>query len=82
MTERRRSALLKKFLEEQVGPRFNCSNPTNADGLQYCVFNNLFNGGMARFYDGDTGSTGSVKKADIEYNSNMDLIDTGKYDKN
>lgn len=70
---------LKEFLEEKVGPLYNCGTPS--DATSYCIFNNLFNGGMARFYEGDDGNSGAEKKVDVEYNSKMDLIDVDNYDK-
>ena len=66
---------LKVFLEEKVGPKYNGNN------LDYCIFNKLFNGGMAAFYEGDDGTYGSEKTIDKEYNEGLELIDTGNYDK-
>lgn len=60
---------------------------TAADALngvdkKYMLYNNLFNGGIKRFYKKETGSGGGVKYVpDSAHNSSIDLIDIQNYDK-
>ena len=57
--------------ENQVGP----------GNLKYATFNNLFNGGIARFYTKPSGNNGSNFSIDTTHNQTMDLVDTNNFEK-
>lgn len=68
---------LKKFMDT-VGSIV--ADNVNGD-LSYLTFNNLFNGGIARFYTKPTGNNGSNFSVDVTHNQTMDLVDTSNFEK-
>ena len=71
---------LKSFMEK-VGRRVAKKNTDGAGVIEYCTFNNLFNGGIAAFWDESNNSSDPTKKINTQYNSKMDFIETSNFEK-
>lgn len=54
---------------------------TNVAETKYVIFNNLFNGGIKRFYDRPSSNNDSQYQVDTTHNSVMDFIDTENFNK-
>lgn len=70
---------LKAFMDE-VGKHV-VSNNIPSDKRKYATVNNLFNGGMKRFYESNGSNTGSNYAVDTAHNEEMNLIDLSNYEK-
>ncbi len=66
-----------KALMDTIGAHMSSSGVTNK---KYVIFNNLFNGGIKRFYEKPT-SGNSNYQIDVTHNKNMDLVDTNNFEK-
>lgn len=71
---------LVAFMDE-VGKRMSGTGNVLEEDYKYLIFNNLFNGGVARFTNtsGSGGGTGFI--ADEEHNKELNLIGTSNYEK-
>ncbi len=69
---------LKAFMNK-VGALV-ASTDVGTSNVKYVVFNNLFNGGIKRFYQSNNNS-GSQYTINVEHNSTMDLVDTDNFEK-
>ncbi|MBO4696923.1 MAG: hypothetical protein J5643_06570 [Lachnospiraceae bacterium] len=70
---------LKAFMDE-VGKHV-VSNNISSGKRRYATVNNLFNGGMKRFYESNGSNTGSNYAVDTAHNEEMNLIDLSNYEK-
>ena len=71
---------LVAFMDE-AGKRMSGKDGVLETEYKYLIFNNLFNGGVARFTNtsGSSGGTGFI--ADEEHNKELNLIGTSNYEK-
>ena len=69
---------LKAFMNK-VGALV-ASTDVGTSNVKYVVFNNLFNGGIKRFYESNNNS-GSQYTINVEHNANIDLVDTENFEK-
>lgn len=74
-------ANLKTFMNKVGAIVADKESAVGAGNLQYATFNNLFNGGIARFYTKPTGNNGSNYSIDVTHNQTMDLVDTNNFEK-
>ena len=66
-----------KVLMDTIGAHMSSTNVTNK---KYVIFNNLFNGGIKRFYERPS-SGNSNYQIDVTHNQTMDLVDTENFEK-
>jgi hypothetical protein len=67
-----------KVLMDTIGAHMSSTN--NVTNKKYVIFNNLFNGGIKRFYERPS-SGNSNYQIDITHNKNMDLVDLENFEK-
>ncbi len=53
----------------------------SSENIKYVTFNNLFKGGIRCFYDNNASQQSTQYSADVQHNSNMNLIDMSNYEK-
>jgi hypothetical protein len=70
---------LKAFMNK-VGALV-ASTDVGPANVKYVVFNNLFNGGIKRFYESNNNNSGSQYTINVEHNANIDLVDTENFEK-
>ncbi|MBO4325205.1 MAG: hypothetical protein J5845_07420 [Lachnospiraceae bacterium] len=71
---------LVAFMDE-VGKRMSGTGNVLESDYKYLIFNNLFNGGVARFTNTSGSGGGSGFIADEEHNKGLNLIGTSNYEK-
>lgn len=71
---------LKAFMNEVGSMMTSKANATESD-YKYMIFNNLFNGGVARFCDTSGTSSGSGFVVDEAHNQDLNLVNTSNYEK-
>ena len=72
---------LKAFMNKVGAIVADNESQVGAGNLKYATFNNLFNGGIARFYTKPSGNNGSNFSIDTTHNQTMDLVDTNNFEK-
>ena len=54
----------------------------NINNVKYCIYNNLFKGGIKSFYESAAGSGGTGGlEVDTTHNGKLNLIDLSNYEK-